>query len=520
MLRKIRSAILFIYVVIVITLFGGGYIWLRSSWNDQRELVGQRLVADASLVTNFIQASLIDVSKLLDLARNRIVELSERRRLSPEAVHNVLDGTLRSISFSVSNDLRGLLFFIDPHARMVAQSGLFPAPAYDFSERLYYRALMTQPSAKFAIGNMLVAKTTGQLVFHISMPVRSEKGELLGVLVQQIRVHDVATVVKDVLENRGAIITTRLPGGETVFAFPIEATPPAVGSGACATGANKGSFIANENDQRLLVGYAFSPVFSLCSSATLPEDLAFAHFIRAHLPELIGAAIVFLLTSGLFVALLSLVRRLAQEIELSNHDPLTGLRNRRFLDAVYESYCLDAIRNNAPLSVLFLDLDHFKLVNDTFGHATGDAVLKSLCGVIRDRVKRPLDVCCRWGGEEFVVLLPNTDLDGALLVAREIQERLRDLVINSGAKRVPSLTLSIGIVSRFLHAGSVLDDLVALADKAMLKAKAEGRNRIVVHEEETTRETVDAGYVTSVANAVTTAPKTVESKSMSVSGRN
>lgn len=505
MLRKVRRAVLFIYVVIAGALLGGDYIWLRGSWISRLEAVEKSLVADSSLVTNFMQANLIDASKVLDFARTRIIESAARRRLDPEAIHNILDETLKSISFSVSSDLRGLLFFIDPNAKMVAQSGQFPAPAYDFSDRLYFRSLVAAPDAKFAVGNMLVAKTTGQLVFHISMPVRTDKGRLIGILVQQIRVQDLAAVIREFLEYPEAVIVTRLANGKIALAFPVDASPPVI-DGVCAKGAEKGYFVTKavaNSDEGLLVGYSFSSIFGLCTSATLPEHVVFTQALRAYAPELAGVALVFLLTSGLFLTLLSLLRRLEEEIELSNRDPLTGLRNRRFLDAVYESYCRDAIRNNMPLSVLFLDIDHFKRVNDRYGHAAGDAVLRSLGAVLQERIKRPLDVCCRWGGEEFVVLLPGTALDGALGVATEIQRQVRILVVHSETARLSGVTVSIGIVSREPRAGDGMDDLIVLADKAMLEAKERGRDRIVIYEDSASGETVGSNSVTNTSCSVT-----------------
>lgn len=520
MLRKTRRAVLLIYVVIAGALLGGDYIWLRSSWVGHVDSVEKSLVADSSLVTNFIQANLIDTSKVLDFARTRIIESDARRRLDPEAIHQILDETLQSISFSVSSDLRGLLFFIDSNARMVAQSGQFPAPAYDFSDRLYFRSLVAAPDAKFAVGNMLVAKTTGQLVFHISMPVRNDKGRLIGILVQQIHVRDVAAVIREFLEYPDAVIVTRLVNDKIVFAFPVDATPPVI-DGVCAEGSEKGSFVAKaagDSDERRLVGYSFSRVFGLCTSATLPERAVFTQALRAHEAELSGVVVVFLLISGLFATLLGLLRRLEEEIELSNRDPLTGLRNRRFLDAIYESYFRDAIRNNQPLSVLFVDIDHFKQVNDRYGHAAGDAVLISLGEVLQDRVRRPLDVCCRWGGEEFVVLLPDTALDGALGVATEIWRHVRVLVINSGTARLSGVTVSIGVVSRTPCAGEDMNDLIALADKAMLQAKERGRDRIVIYEDLAAGKTVGSNSVTNVSSSVTDVREPARSEGLNLSG--
>jgi diguanylate cyclase (GGDEF)-like protein len=484
MLRKLKGAVLLLYLVIAAGIAAGVLLWLQGAWASERRSIGERLAGEASVVMNFIQGSLIDTSKLLDLARIRILEGGERRPLDPLAVHNILDATLKSVSFSVSEDLRGLLFFIDPNGQMVAQSGRHPAPSFDFSDRLYYRKLIADPTAKVAVGNMLTARTTGQVVFHISMPVRSLKDRLLGILVQQIRIHDVARLVEESLADPETVLEARLASGEPLFVFPLDATPVAFSKSPCQKDGDRGwlTATADRDAEKRLVGYASSRDFGFCASASLPEQIALSRFLRARSGLLFGAAMAFLFTTGLFMAVLDLVRRLDDEIERSNHDVLTGLRNRRFLDSVYESYCRESVRSRRPLAVLFLDIDHFKQINDRYGHAVGDLVLRALGEALRDRVRRPLDVCCRWGGEEFVALLPGADVDGARAVASDIQDHVRRLVIRSGNVALTNVTVSVGIISRTLSAETITDDLVGKADRAMLAAKAQGRDRIVAHD--------------------------------------
>lgn len=128
-----------------------------------------------------------------------------------------------------------------------------------------------------------------------------------------------------------------------------------------------------------------------------------------------------------------------------------------------------------------MDIDHFKIVNDTYGHETGDRVLKAVASAIQSQLNRPLDLCCRWGGEEFVAVLPRTDEHGALKIANDIMSAIQALKVTEGDTMIDQITISIGIASVTVNADNVRDDLIDMADKAMFKAKLEGRNRIVLY---------------------------------------
>lgn len=164
--------------------------------------------------------------------------------------------------------------------------------------------------------------------------------------------------------------------------------------------------------------------------------------------------------------------------QLGLRDPLTGLNNRRFFDQRFIEEIALAQRNNAPLSCLFIDLDHFKSVNDNHGHQAGDNVLKQAAKILND-IMRTSDILARYGGEEFIILLTNTPLQ----TAYEIAERIRKTVATHDFIISPSefltITLSIGI--------AVLDErklittsqqLIKAADKAVYDAKINGRNRV------------------------------------------
>ncbi len=181
---------------------------------------------------------------------------------------------------------------------------------------------------------------------------------------------------------------------------------------------------------------------------------------------------------------LKLERRLRQSLEeareMATTDPLTRLYNRGFLDDRLPMEVKRAIRYNRPLSIIFSDIDHFKSINDTYGHHTGDQVLKSFASRIKGNVREEVDWLARYGGEEFVVILPETDIDGAMIVANRLQRAVagEPIAVEGGSI---GITASFGAAS-FLpgekdDAGTLAQELLGRADRCLYAAKEGGRNR-------------------------------------------
>jgi two-component system cell cycle response regulator len=186
---------------------------------------------------------------------------------------------------------------------------------------------------------------------------------------------------------------------------------------------------------------------------------------------------------GVHLRLLQLrneLREKNQQLErLSVTDALTGLRNRRFAEWFLAGELERSRRHGNPLSVLLADLDHFKRVNDTHGHAAGDNALRHVATLLAQQVRKT-DVCARWGGEEFLVGLAQVPLEGALALAERQRAAVEasPLVLPSGARL--ALTVSIGVAGARAIDGECPDGLVAAADRALYEAKDRGRNRVVL----------------------------------------
>jgi diguanylate cyclase (GGDEF)-like protein len=169
------------------------------------------------------------------------------------------------------------------------------------------------------------------------------------------------------------------------------------------------------------------------------------------------------------------LRRYADLEDLAYGDELTELPNRRGATRQIEVLLSRARRHGHQLAFLLIDADRFKGINDEHGHAVGDVVLRELAARLRERVRRE-DVVGRWGGEEFVVALPETTPDGAAAVAESLRAGVSGTPIGAGGTEL-RVTISIGVAA---WTGEELDDLVARADRALYAAKAAGRDRVVL----------------------------------------
>lgn len=161
-------------------------------------------------------------------------------------------------------------------------------------------------------------------------------------------------------------------------------------------------------------------------------------------------------------------------------DVLTGVGNRRAFEQALDAEVRAASRTHTPVGLLMLDVDHFKLFNDHYGHPAGDRCLRSVADIVRRVCRRPRDVIARYGGEELAAILPETDLTGAVRVANEIVSALRE--IHFPHERSPSaafVTLSVGVSALVADASDAAADLLHRADAALYAAKNGGRNRVV-----------------------------------------
>lgn len=193
--------------------------------------------------------------------------------------------------------------------------------------------------------------------------------------------------------------------------------------------------------------------------------------------------VVALLAGMVFLATGTLVMALEQQVNRNRRmallDPLTGLPNRRHARDHLPRALSAARRAQQSLALLMLDVDHFKQVNDTHGHPAGDAVLQRLGQTLRKRL-RAHDMAARFGGEEFLVMLPDTDIEGAVQVASVLRETIAQERIALSSGQEISVTVSIGLCATTVARSTTADAMIAAADEALYLAKAQGRNCVRV----------------------------------------
>ncbi|SNC61928.1 diguanylate cyclase (GGDEF) domain-containing protein [Marinobacter sp. es.048] len=264
----------------------------------------------------------------------------------------------------------------------------------------------------------------------------------------------------------------------------------------------------NEQGPALRLAFLVVPVFSALMlymgvSSWLSGNQAARYFLLGTLASVVGASISALTVSGvipytqpgyyavdigmvldamlLALALADLVRRNEQARMTAERnariDPLTGLNNRRGFLPVAESLWSLVSRKNRNICVVVIDIDHFKNINDQYGHAAGDRVLKNIAAEL-DRSRRKGDLLARWGGEEFTLLLPETDQAEAKKVAERFRHNIEQLVIPDRGKLI-RCTISVGVASP--HSEHVsLDHAIATADHNLYQAKVQGRNQVCI----------------------------------------
>lgn len=251
------------------------------------------------------------------------------------------------------------------------------------------------------------------------------------------------------------------------------------------------STLTGDGGAASLVGYSFIPYmlvamlaifpFTLVESAALGLAIilleAWALYATGALFTLAGLQAVWLLAALLVISItanyfqLALMLRLYRE---ATHDPLTGLLNRGALLQAMEQFALND--PDARRALLIMDLDHFKRINDTHGHAFGDDILRHFAGVLR-RSLRPADLTCRYGGEEFVAVLMDTDKDAALAIAENIRAQTEVSVLNDYDGEPVRYTVSIGVAS--FYPDETFLQATMRADNRLYEAKKTSRNRVV-----------------------------------------
>lgn len=357
------------------------------------------------------------------------------------------------------------------------------AAGVSVADRGYFKAHLRGGDAVF-VSEPIRGRSTGRWGIQVSRPVRDLWGGLVGVGVVSLdplalsgglgRDLDGAAQVVVVRRLGDGAVLARSSGMEARLGRPGDPDHPTVAAARLAP-AGRIAYRATSSGRELAGAYRVPEGLPLVATAVFDLTAERAQFRRA--AAAVGVAALAAAALALQLALSWARGRQDRErlqVEAAR-DPLTGLLNRRALQAQAARLLSEAAASGRPVSLLLLDLDHFKAINDTHGHAAGDAVLRGVADVLAREIRRG-DLACRWGGEEMLAVLKDCDLASA----EERALRLRSAIAAAAPGALPGLrvTASIG-VSAFPEHGPGLDDLTKRADKALYVAKRYGRDRVV-----------------------------------------
>lgn len=488
------------FIILVCACLIGTDVW--RSGNARAVQLQQMEVASSNLARATAQQA-DDTIKEADTALLGIVERVEYEGTGPLPVERL--HRLMAMRMAELPQLNGL-FLYDENGRWLATSQPKLLQTFNNSDREYFVFHRTHPDPRPHIGLPVRSRSTGKWIIPVSRRINHADGGFGGVALATIDVDFFKAFYDSLQIGHAGAIALVLDSGTMLLRRPFNDS--FVGKNIVGTGLFRayqaqgpvGMLITKSsqdgvvrlNNFRRLKHY---PVFV---AAALSRDEILADWWRDTLLHSGGVAFLVAVVSLFGWRLVQQIRlrtqaerelvqardaltNLNQTLErLAMQDGLTGLANRRQFDVALGSEFSRAMRHASTLALVMLDVDCFKQYNDIYGHAAGDDCLRTISRAIRDLTpKRPGDLAARYGGEELAVLLPNTDVDGAVAVAEKIRHAIYDLRIEHAGSPTGFVTLSAGVDS--LVPAQESDEpvrLIEAADKALYAAKMGGRNRV------------------------------------------
>ena len=489
---RLSKTIVVLFVLIQVSVSAGLGIALFQNWRLRLESTQLRLTRNANMGNFLVESALTSAAKSLDNTQALFQQALQKRPLSKPLASQLLSTSYASFQRYNKTDIFGLLLYADRNGMVYAQSSGSTEKPVNISDRRHFSQLRDQPHKQRAVGPLVLARTTGQWVFHLAVPLLDARGEFDGVLVQQIFANDIAAKLSSFIDiGQFDQMFTQYDGLDPSFVFP----PPgyshtldsplylAVSRGKTRDTPSNGIFTLDTDTgpagppNKMLVGAATSQAYALTTYASFPLARLEHDFWLGNAYLILYWITGVCFVTGVFLYGYKLSRRLAQAQSESLHDALTTLHNRRALDETLPYLLRQSKRSQLPISVLFVDIDHFRHFNKNYGHESGDIALTTVARTLRDCARRPLDFVCRWGGEEFVLVLPQTDGDAAKTMAERILRGVRAIELQIASGVCSKLTVSVGYVTMVMAVDGTEEDLIGDADKAMLQAKSRGRDR-------------------------------------------
>lgn len=456
----------------------------------ERMNVEQTAIRSANNIVKLIETDIVRNVELYDLSLQSLIWAVQHPELLGIPAH-MRQQVLFNQAFS--SPVRGDILWLDRDGNVVADSASATPRTHNFADEPIFKEHKRNPDLGMVISPPFKARL-GNLDWCISFSRRIEDadGNFAGVAGGALRLSHFNDVFRRLDVGHDSSINLLNTDG---LLLARQATGPNAGS-VELTGSDfsarpnfrrlmaegKGSFTSPSGQDGKLRLYTFARVENLPLVLVVTQSVNEVFSAWKRTAVLVSAATGVLCIGILWLTLLlgrELQRRHSAERSLealAATDSLTGLPNRRQLDQVLRREWARAQRNQRPIAVLMIDVDHFRSFNERHGHAGGDDALRQVADAIGCSLLRTTDVAARYGGEEFVAILPDTDLAGALTLAERIRVNVQALPPYGEDEKPVSVSIGIGVYTP--GTALALGELMANADEALYRAKRNGRNRV------------------------------------------
>ena len=462
-----------------------------------KQSADERLMNATIAVSNIVRASEQQAQDTLRQAGSILSNLAER------VENDKLDAEQRIRLFKLmANNVEAVdgiqgLFIYNKNGDWVVNSFTSETVAKNNSDRSYFIYHKNHPDSAIHIGQVILSRTTGEMIIPVSRRTQYPDGSFSGVVLATLPVAYFQNFFERLDVDKQGVILLALNNGDLLARRPMI-------DALMTTNIAKGELfsrylIKNDGGTAILTSivdgvervYAYSRIQGLpiVVAAGLSLDSVFATWWAYVCQASIMVMLIIIVLTSLGFLFYRQIQRLLvaeEELRLAQHDlehiaetdSLTGLPNRRCFDATLAQEWSRASRTESYVTLILIDIDWFKQYNDHYGHVLGDECLRQIAQLIGKNINRPADLAARYGGEEFVILLPGTDLAGAVKIAEQVRSAIEAAKIEHRGSTAGIVTISAGVASNQLDGVIEATDLLGKADSLLYFAKKMGRNRV------------------------------------------
>ncbi|WP_299195563.1 sensor domain-containing diguanylate cyclase [uncultured Amphritea sp.] len=486
-LNRLKNSIVVITVIILMLLIAATVYQISKDKQDELHYASKSMQSMASILSKETDmmlglASTILNDVVLDVNLGQPASFDNTKLL-----HEALIKKRRSILASSTSSSFQHLFILNSDGISVANSVSFPVKKVNASDREYYKDHLNNAHTGVRISQPSRSKVTDERVIYLTKRLETLDGAFAGVIGIQLKLAHFDYLYNELQLPPGGAVTVIRKDGLGVYRYPLDDSffNQNVMNSQDFTkifSLRRGhAVLVSPIDHQLrIVGFNASDFYPVINLISVTESSVLDRWQGKAINMLILAffAGVILLLASVFTS--RQLKHLSIALFDSSHDGLTSLYNRRSFDQRLKEEWRRAIRKQRTISLLFIDIDHFKNYNDFYGHRRGDGCLQRVANYLHEGGLREGELVARYGGEEFVVLLPDTEAAEAAEHADRLIRGIQNLdIFHPDSPVADIVTVSIGYASLIPSADRTETELVEAADEAVYKAKDQGRNRAV-----------------------------------------